>query len=471
METLAYLHVALTHEEPATTKLVSILHQEGLFSRELKWERLSSWAWKYMLPLALNLAILSVASNVLAIERGDQGPAVTTLQEQLKASGFFDSSPTDLYGPMTEDAVRRFQAANNLSVDGVAGPETLQKLEGYRRLGETTHNSPKVRETASSGSSTGAILKRGDSGDAVRILQEQLSTARLFNANPTGTFGPVTEDAVRRFQAEKNLVADGVVGPATQHELEKLGTGGEAPPMSASPKATLRRGDEGDDVRVLQTQLKTAAYLSGSATGTFDLSTESAVRRFQSTHYLAASGIAGPTTRSALKNFVGHGGNAAASPQLTNQNKDTLHLGDRGDDVRVLQEQLRTAGFFKADPTGNFGPITEDAVRRFQADNFLEASGIAGPTTRRKLQDLGRPGPVTAKPKLAPAPIAQSKPQPSPSPATTQTSVVQLQQRLQKLGFYDGPVNGIFDDRTRAAVRGAQRYYGVSGGAIQSGRF
>ena len=474
METLAYLHAAQTHENPASTQLVSILPQKAGFSGGLKWERLSSWGWKYMLPLALNLAILSVTSNVLAIERGDQGPAVTTLQQQLKASGFFNASPTDIYGPVTEDAVRRFQAANNLSVDGIAGPETLQKLEGYRRLGESKPNSPRSERTSLDDRSSGNTLKRGDSGDAVRILQEQLSAARFFNANPTGTFGPVTEDAVQRFQAAKHLVADGIVGPATRHELERFGTGGEAPPIDASRKATLRRGDSGDDVRVLQEQLATAAYFSGPATGTFGLATEDAVRRFQSAHFLAASGIAGPTTRSALNNFISHngshGGNATASSHLTNPDRDTLHLGDRGDDVRVLQEQLRAAGLFNTDPTGNFGPVTEDGVRRFQADNFLAASGIAGPTTRRKLQ-LGRAPVTQSRPQLSsPAPVTQSELQPRPS-STSQTGVVELQRRLQNLGFYDGPVNGIFDARTKAAVRGAQRYYGVSDGAIQSGRF
>jgi murein L,D-transpeptidase YcbB/YkuD len=57
------------------------------------------------------------------------------------------------------------------------------------------------------------LLKVGARGQLVRNLQEALGV------NVDGAFGPDTHDAVVRFQREKGLKADGIVGPATWAEL------------------------------------------------------------------------------------------------------------------------------------------------------------------------------------------------------------------------------------------------------------
>jgi len=58
-----------------------------------------------------------------------------------------------------------------------------------------------------------ATLRRGDRGDAVRVLQ------RLLGLEIDGVFGPHTEVAVRRFQAAQGLVPDGIVGPVSWKAL------------------------------------------------------------------------------------------------------------------------------------------------------------------------------------------------------------------------------------------------------------
>ena len=57
------------------------------------------------------------------------------------------------------------------------------------------------------------LIKRGDRGEQVRILQRMLSLI------PDGVFGRLTAEAVRDFQSECGLQADGVVGPKTWQEL------------------------------------------------------------------------------------------------------------------------------------------------------------------------------------------------------------------------------------------------------------
>ncbi|AFY35815.1 peptidoglycan-binding protein [Calothrix sp. PCC 7507] len=61
-------------------------------------------------------------------------------------------------------------------------------------------------------------LRFGDSGDAVRVLQRLLLNNR-YSVKLDGSFGAVTETAVKAFQNQRNLLADGIVGSRTWREL------------------------------------------------------------------------------------------------------------------------------------------------------------------------------------------------------------------------------------------------------------
>ena len=103
----------------------------------------------------------------------------------VEADGEFDAN--------TQKALKAWQGHNGLAADGIAGPDTLMAM-GFHDL---------------------VLLKRGAHGDAVKLLQEQLSITA------DGQFGPRTEKSVRDFQRKNGLVADGIAGPATL-ELMKL---------------------------------------------------------------------------------------------------------------------------------------------------------------------------------------------------------------------------------------------------------
>ena len=95
------------------------------------------------------------------------------------------------FDPRTEKALRAWQAENGLAADGIAGTTTLV-LMGFYDL---------------------VLLKRGSHGDAVRRLQQQLAIGA------DGRFGPRTEKAVRDYQTNNGLVADGMAGPVTLKHL------------------------------------------------------------------------------------------------------------------------------------------------------------------------------------------------------------------------------------------------------------
>ncbi len=59
---------------------------------------------------------------------GSQGEEVTAIQQALKDRGLFTGDVTGYYGTKTQTAVRRFQQQQGLSVDGIAGPQTLSAL-------------------------------------------------------------------------------------------------------------------------------------------------------------------------------------------------------------------------------------------------------------------------------------------------------------------------------------------------------
>ena len=63
-------------------------------------------------------------------------------------------------------------------------------------------------------------MRYGDQGPAVAFLQIALQRVGTFKGKVDGVFGQETQAAVLRFQIERGLIPDGVVGPETYAELE-----------------------------------------------------------------------------------------------------------------------------------------------------------------------------------------------------------------------------------------------------------
>lgn len=79
--------------------------------------------------LAIIVLILSVCVGVWATSRrGSTGSEVRQIQEKLKRWGYYSGSVDGIYGSKTEEAVRNFQKNNGLTVDGIAGKETLAAM-------------------------------------------------------------------------------------------------------------------------------------------------------------------------------------------------------------------------------------------------------------------------------------------------------------------------------------------------------
>ena len=62
------------------------------------------------------------------LRRGSKGEAVKTLQTKLAAQGINPGPVDGVFGPKTEEAVRRFQERQSLGIDGIVGPKTRSAL-------------------------------------------------------------------------------------------------------------------------------------------------------------------------------------------------------------------------------------------------------------------------------------------------------------------------------------------------------
>ncbi len=102
---------------------------------------------------------------------------------------------------------------------------------------------------------------------------------------------------------------------------------------------------------------------------------------------LAAGTSHGATGGSGTPAPSGSTPTAPAAPQLGQR---ILGKGATGDDVRTLQQILRSRGYATLDATGSFDDPTEQAVKNFQRDAHLAVDGIVGPQTRPALVALMR---------------------------------------------------------------------------------
>ena len=136
----------------------------------------------------------------LPLRRGDEGSAIRDLHRRLVAAGFIDVGEVEIFDSDTERAIRGFQASRRLVVDGVCARQTWAALiEAHHRLGDRMLylRSPMTR------------------GDDVNDLQQRLGSLGFDAGYVDGIFGPDTESALRDFQHNQAVTADGVVGPDT----------------------------------------------------------------------------------------------------------------------------------------------------------------------------------------------------------------------------------------------------------------
>lgn len=72
---------------------------------------------------------------------GSRGDEVTQIQTKLKRWGYYNGNIDGIYGSQTVEAVKYFQRKNGLTVDGIAGPQTLKAMGIYTSSTSSTSSS------------------------------------------------------------------------------------------------------------------------------------------------------------------------------------------------------------------------------------------------------------------------------------------------------------------------------------------
>ena len=362
------------------------------------------------------------------LREGSTGTNVFVLQRQLNRITqdypFFGKLTVDgIFGPAMTATVKRFQKQFGLTQDGVVGRATWYKISyiyvSVKDLAELTSEGETSTGALPDGTWGGTTLRVGSTGASVEQAQFWLSTlSNFYGSIPSvtvdGIFGPATEAAVRAFQRQFGLTADGMIGQATWEALYAQYQSVQSD-VSASPNAypgtALRLGDTGANVRLVQFWLKIArsnysALPDLAVDGVFGTGTQTAVTRFQRYFGLTADGIVGRATWNKLREVYNDIANKLLSPdQRPGTFPGTLRLGSTGTAVRELQFYLYIMSAYEPSIPriaidGTFGTATENAVKAYQRLAGLTVDGVVGRATWNSLYNrasvLRLSGPVTS---------------------------------------------------------------------------
>ncbi len=130
------------------------------------------------------------------ISLGSTGKDVFRVQLLLKARGFYSDKLDSIFGRNTQTAVKAFQKAAGLTVDGICGPATWATLLGLKRDGEYYIID---------------VVKVGDyDNKSVFLLQQCLKALGYYKGELDWDFGPLTKEALIAFQKKANKSGAGL---------------------------------------------------------------------------------------------------------------------------------------------------------------------------------------------------------------------------------------------------------------------
>ncbi len=146
----------------------------------------------------LSVPYVAPVSTPPTLRYGNRGPSVFYAQYLLKAYGY-GLVADGVYGRNTRQAIQSFQSDVGIEADGITGAVT------WRYLTKNLSRYP--------------TLRRGSRGGYVTFMQQILTSLLYPLGTVDGRFGGATANAVREFQTENGLTADGIVGANTWSAL------------------------------------------------------------------------------------------------------------------------------------------------------------------------------------------------------------------------------------------------------------
>ncbi len=226
----------------------------------------------------------------LDVEHSD----VLHIQNGLKRAGYLDVDTLgDVYDEQVKAAITAFQKDNGLTADGIAGRNTIEKMFELNLMGEIDT----------------LMLKPGNENLSVKELQEALMALGYLDIDESiEYYGKQTTEAVRAFQSDMGLTADGIAGTLTLHAIQEAGCLFLAETYSEGETETLESlgtitkdmlipGVHHQEVALIQQVLyKEGCLETDTFSDFYGEETEAAVKAFQEKYNLKADGVAGMET-------------------------------------------------------------------------------------------------------------------------------------------------------------------------------
>ncbi|MCP4933496.1 MAG: peptidoglycan-binding protein [bacterium] len=150
------------------------------------------------------------------LKKGRKGAPVRILQEALGVTADGD------FGSGTQKALKEWQSDNGLTADGIAGPDTFAALGLFQLV----------------------LVRKGSRGSTVKKLQNMLGL------DADGKFGPGTEKAVKAWQSDNGIEADGMVGVKTLAAMGLFGDNITNDHVAAVDEPVAEEGEEAETVKV-----------------------------------------------------------------------------------------------------------------------------------------------------------------------------------------------------------------------------
>ena len=194
--------------------------------------------------LLISAVCFSSFCSAAALKYGDRGNVVKEIQSYLIAQNLLHAEADGVYGSSTVAAIKNFQEALGLEVDGICGETTYKILRAaaYDEIDITTfqlgdyvpdYKLPVASNSASSVLSAvstvknvvqyagvGDVIKLGMQGDGVVDLQSRLSELGYYDGEVHGICDATTVRALKSFQSSRGIVADGICGRRTYSALD-----------------------------------------------------------------------------------------------------------------------------------------------------------------------------------------------------------------------------------------------------------
>jgi peptidoglycan hydrolase-like protein with peptidoglycan-binding domain len=300
---------------------------------------------------------------------------ISEAQTELRQRGYTIAAITGTANAETAAAVRAYQADARLPITGDITSDLMQQLRTAK-------------------ADSGAIYRA-----QVKQVQAALNVAGYSAGPADGALGPKSRAAIRRYQSDNNLGATGEVNGELLASLV-IASGSQTPLKAAGAEV----------IRATKKELQAHGYASGDLSGTMDPTTSAAIRAYQSD---AGLEVTGEATDALLEHLRRNSGNADTQVALN------------------IEDQLQRHGYLVGPVDGVIDTQTRQAIRAYQADVGLSATGEADDRLLAHLQ------------------ASDAKP-------LTPNAIAETQWLLNGLGYLKGEGGGIMGAKSTAAIRSYQ---------------